>query len=132
MSKRRPYIRPMAGWWRSHPYYVEYMVHEGSALFVAGYAIVLLVGLLRLAQGEAAWAGWLAALQSPVSIALHLIMLAMIGYHGYTWFKIMPRTLPPVKLAGRRLSDGEITATGLAAIGVVTVVMLAIAWGVAR
>ncbi len=31
--------------------------------------IVLLVGVVRLAQGEAAWNGWLAALRSPWSIA---------------------------------------------------------------
>ena len=48
MSKRRPYVRSMDGWWKKNPYYVEYMVHEGTALFVAAYAITLLVGLIRL------------------------------------------------------------------------------------
>ena len=59
MSKRRPYVRPMDGWWKKNPFYVEYMVHEGTALFVAAYAITLLVGVIRLGQGEAAWNGWL-------------------------------------------------------------------------
>ena len=35
MNQRRPYVRPMTGWWKKNPYFVEYMVHEGSALFVA-------------------------------------------------------------------------------------------------
>ena len=45
MSKRRPYVRPMDGWWKKNPFYVEYMVHEGTALFVAAYAITLLVAV---------------------------------------------------------------------------------------
>ena len=43
------------------PVFVEYMIHEGTALFVAAYAFTLLVGLVRLGQGEAAWNGWLEA-----------------------------------------------------------------------
>lgn len=46
MSKRRPYTRPMAGWWRKNPFFVEYMIHEGTALFVAAYGLVLLAGLV--------------------------------------------------------------------------------------
>ena len=34
MSARRPYVRPMAGWWRRNPWFVEYMVHEATALAV--------------------------------------------------------------------------------------------------
>ena len=54
MNKRRPYVRSMDGWWRKNPFFVEYMIHEGTALFVAAYAAILLTGLVRLAQGEAA------------------------------------------------------------------------------
>ena len=50
MSKRKPYVRPMEGWWKKNPYFVEYMVHESTALFVAAYALTLLVGLVRLSQ----------------------------------------------------------------------------------
>ena len=35
MSKRRPYVRPMDGWWKKHPFYIEYMIHEWTAFFVA-------------------------------------------------------------------------------------------------
>ena len=131
MNQRRPYVRPMAGWWKKSPYFVEYMVHEGSALFVALYAIVLLVGVLCLMSGPAAWNGWLAALASPLSVLLHLIILAMVGYHSYTWFKIMPRTLPPVILAGRRLSARCITTSGLAAVAFCSVALWLLAWGCA-
>ena len=79
MSKRRPYVRSMEGWWKKNPYFVEYMIHESTALFVAGYAFVLLVGLIRLGQGEAAWNGWLEAMQSPLSLIFHLVFLVAIA-----------------------------------------------------
>ncbi|MCD5361496.1 fumarate reductase subunit C [Chromobacterium aquaticum] len=129
MSKRKPYVRPMEGWWRKNPYFIEYMVHEGTALFVAGYALTLLCGLWRLSQGEAAWSGYISALQSAPALLLHAAALAMIAYHSYTWFKIMPRTLPPLTLAGRRVSALAITAGGLAAAVVCSAALLMLVWG---
>lgn len=128
IGKRRPYVRPMAGWWRKNPYFVEYMIHEGSAFFVAAYALVLLVGLLRLSQGEAAWNGWLVALHSPLSIAGHLLLLAAMLYHAWTWFNIMPITLPPIFVAGKRLSASAITAGGVAATVLASVILLLVVW----
>ncbi|MBK7685951.1 MAG: fumarate reductase subunit C [Rhodocyclaceae bacterium] len=128
IGKRRPYVRPMAGWWRKNPYFVEYMIHEGSAFFVAAYALVLLVGLLRLSQGEAAWNGWLFALHSPLSIAGHLLLLAAMLYHAWTWFNIMPITLPPIFVAGKRLSASAITAGGVAGTVLASVILLLVVW----
>ncbi|POZ62248.1 fumarate reductase subunit C [Chromobacterium alticapitis] len=132
MSKRKPYVRPMEGWWKQNPYFIEYMIHEGTALFVAGYAFVLLFGLWRLSQGEAAWNGFIAALHSPLSILFHLILLLMIGYHSYTWFKIMPRTLPPVIVGGKRVAAAAITAGGFAATLLASLALLGIVWGISQ
>lgn len=132
MSKRRPYVRPMDGWWRKNPYFVEYMIHEGTAFFVAAYAAVLLVGLVRLSQGEAAWNGWLHSLTSPWYVLFHLAALLAITYHTYTWFKIMPRTIPPVVVGGERLPAWAITGTGLAVAAAAGIGLLAFVWGMAR
>lgn len=128
IGKRRPYVRPMAGWWRRNPFFVEYMIHEGTAFFVAAYALVLLVGLVRLSQGEAAWDGWLLALKSPVSIGFHMLTLVAMAYHSWTWFNIMPRTLPPIFVAGKRLSATAITSGGLAATAFASAVLLLVVW----
>lgn len=130
MSKRNPYVRPMKGWWQKNPYFIEYMVHEATALFVAAYAFVLMVGLMRLSQGEAAWNGFVAALQTPLSQGFHLILLVMVAYHSYTWFKIMPRTLPPVMIAGKRIADLAITAAGLGAVLIASLALFGFVWGV--
>ncbi|MBK6973294.1 MAG: fumarate reductase subunit C [Sterolibacteriaceae bacterium] len=132
MSKRRPYVRPMDGWWKKNPYFVEYMVHEGTALFVAAYAFTLLVGLVRLGQGEAAWNGWLEALKSPLSLAFHAVLLVAILYHTYTWFKIMPRTLPPIIVGGKKLAPATITGGGLMAALVASLVLLGLVWRIAQ
>ncbi len=132
MSKRRPYVRPMDGWWRKNPFFVEYMIHEGTALFVAAYAGVLLTGLYRLSQGESAWNAWLAALQNPLYIVFHVLALVALAYHTYTWFKIMPRTMPPLVVGGKRLSAWAITGSGLAVAALSSLGLLALAWGMAR
>lgn len=115
MSARRPYVRPMAGWWRRDPWFVEYMLHEATAPAVAAYALILLIGLFRLAQGEVAWMQWLAFLGSPLSLALHGVLLLAFAYHAWTWFRIMPRTLPPIRFRGARVAASTITRIGLAA-----------------
>ena len=128
MSKRRPYVRSMDGWWKKNPYFVEYMIHESTALFVAGYAFVLLVGLIRLGQGEAAWNGWLEAMSTPWSLIIHLIFLVAILYHTYTWFKIMPITMPPIVVGGKRVGPGAITGSGLLAALVASLALFGLVW----
>lgn len=131
MSKRRPYVRPTAGWWKKNPFYVEYMVHEGTALFVAAYAIILLVGVLRLSQGEAAWNGWLDALKSPLSIVFHLVLLAAIVYHAYTWFKLFPLTMPPIIVNGKKVGPEVVVGSGWTAAIIAGLALLGIVWRIA-
>ena len=121
----------MDGWWKKNPFFVEYVIHESTALFVLAYAVTLLVGLIRLGQGEAAWNGWLAVLQSPVALVFHLALLVAITYHTYTWFKIMPITLPPIKVGGEKLSPCAIITGGLTAAVVAGLGLIVLVWRIA-
>jgi fumarate reductase subunit C len=114
MSGRRPYYRSMDGWWRRDPYLMRYMIREATALFVVAYAVVLLVGVVRLAQSEAAFSAWLAALRGPWSIAFHVFLLAVFVYHTWSWFLIMPKTMPLILKSGKKIQPALITGTGLA------------------
>ena len=96
-------------------YFIRYMAREVTAVFVAAYAVVLLVGLVRLSQGEAAFNGWLQALKSPLSLVFHLVLLATFVYHTWSWFNIMPKTMPMMFVGGKRVQPGTITGTGLVA-----------------
>jgi len=132
MTARRPYMRSMDGWWRRNPFFLKYMAREVTAFFVAAYAFVMLAGLVKLAQGPEAFNAWLEALRSGWSIALHVVLLAVLAYHTFSWFEIMPKTMPPVKVGGNRLSPGTITGLGLVAAVVASVAVLVIAWSLAR
>ena len=128
---RKPYVRPMTRWWQRDPYFVRYMWREATALAVAAYAVVLTVGVWRLAQGQAAFEGWLQALRSGWSIVFHLVLLAAMVLHAVSWFEIMPKTMPMIFIGGRRLAALTITRTGWAATAVVTLAVLALFWGFA-
>lgn len=128
--KRHPgYVRSMRGWWLRDPYYIHYMAREATAVFVAGYALVLLVGLLRLSQGQAAWDDWLRSLQSPWALLFHGVVFATFIYHTWSWFRIMPKTMPFIIVGGKRVPPAAITAIGLAA---ATVASLGLIFVVAR
>lgn len=115
MAARRPYERPMGRWWARNPSFLRYFARELTSVFVALYAVLLLAGLVRLAQGEAAFAAWLAFLRSPISLAVHAVLFLAFVYHAWSWFAIMPKTMAPLAVAGRRVPPWAITASGLAA-----------------
>jgi fumarate reductase subunit C len=129
-TMRRGYVRPMQGWWRRDPFFVKYMIREVTAVAVLVYAIILMVGVLRLSQGEAAFNGWLGALRSPGSILLHLVLLGSMIVHAKSWFDIMPKTMPLLFMGGHRVEGSTITRTGYIVTVIATVLALAIVWGV--
>jgi len=126
------YVRPMDRWWRRDPFFIRYMLREATAIAVLVYAVVLMVGVWRLAQGEAAWNGWLAALRSPASLLLHGLLLVAMAVHAYTWFAIMPKTMPAPVVGGQRVAQASISRIGWAAAVGATLVLLALCAGWAR
>jgi fumarate reductase subunit C len=129
MAQVRTYRRPMAGWWRRNPYFVRYMIREGSSVFLAIYTVILMVGLYRLTQGQAAWEGWLAAMTRPISLLFHWLALVTVGYHAYTWWKVAPKTAPDLRLRGKPLPELVITGGGLAAtIGASVLIYILVRW----
>ena len=127
-AARRPWVRPMRGWWRRDPFFVRYMVREATALAVLAYAIVLTVGVARLAEGEAAWDRWLDALHSPWSLLLHGVLVVAMIVHAKSWFEIMPKTMPMLFVGGRRVAASTITRAGWAATLLASAALCALAW----
>ncbi|WP_028864155.1 fumarate reductase [Psychromonas aquimarina] len=126
MTKRKPYKRELpTDWWLKHAFYTKYMIREGSSVLITLYSLILAWGVLRLSQGEAAFNGWLEALQSPFSIFIHLLALALALYHTITWFSLAPKAVD-LWLKGKRLEDKVIVAGHYGAFAVVTVFCLLI------
>ena len=88
------YHRPVSNtWWLKRKTYILFMIRELTSVFVAGYCIFLLVLVYNLTQGADAYGDFMAALKSPISVALHLITLIFVLYHTITWFNLTPKIL---------------------------------------
>ena len=123
----KTYTRPMGAWWTRNPYYLWYMLREVSCVFITVYALILLVGLFRLSQGKAPYERWLEGLASPFSLLFHALALVLVLYHSWTWFKVMPKTLPFVRIGAWRVPDRAIVVTGVCAAVACTVLIVLLA-----
>ena len=129
-DRRRPHRRTMRGWWKRNPYFIRYLAMEATSVLIALYALILLLGLWRLSQGETAYNMWLAMLRSPWSLALHAFLVPVFAYHSYSWFKIMPKTLPALYWRGVKLSQPTITRAGIVAALVTNLAIIALLAGI--
>jgi fumarate reductase subunit C len=127
---RKPFIRPVSTtrWWLAQPRYIRYMAREVSCVFIGAYTAVVVVGLLRLSQGAAAWEGFVASLQGPASVAFHLLALTFALYHTTTWFNVTPKAMP-VQLGEARLPGGIIIGAHYAGWALVSALVLFLAGG---
>ncbi|MGJ4940394.1 fumarate reductase subunit C [Bradyrhizobium sp. HKCCYLS1011] len=132
MSERRPYLRPQPRDWWAHPPYRAYTIRELCGVALALYAAVLLAGLICLARGPEAYEAFRRFLASPVSLVLHLALLAAALWHMWTWFQILPKTLPKLVWRGKLVRQQLITtvATVLAAGCSAVLVLLIVIIGV--
>jgi fumarate reductase subunit C len=126
MSARDTYVRPMRGWWRRNPFFVRYMAREATAIFVYLYALLLIAGLVALRNGPASFDAWLGMLRNPFVMSFLLASQGVFAYHTLSWFRIMPKTMPPVRFAGRRVAAAAITAAGLAAAAIASGALIAL------
>lgn len=128
---RRTYLRPMDGWWKRDPFFVRYMAREATAIFVVAYASILLVTVLRLSEGEASFGRWVDVLRSVPMVLLHVVLVIVFVYHTFSWFQIMPKTMAPVVVAGRKVPACAISAAGFAASIVASAVLFIVVRAIA-
>lgn len=132
MSERRPYRRPMNPTWWANPPYRAYTLRELSGVAVAIYGAVLFGGLISLARGPESYDAFLGFLRSPVSLLLHLLLLAAVVFHVVTWFQTLPKTMPKVIVDGKQLPPQTITLIATAVAAACSLVLLVFTMWVAR
>lgn len=122
---RRPFVRevPRTRWYLRHPRYMRYMAREVTCIFIAIYTVILIVGIARLAEGQAAYEGFLQALRTPGSIAFHIAALVFSIYHSFTWFNLAPKAMP-VRVGGRALPHEVIAGAHYVGWVILTLVVL--------
>ena len=119
------YNRPVSNtWWLKRRPYILFMIRELTSVFVAGYCIFLLVFVYKLTQGTDTYGHFLAALKSPISVALHLITLVFVLYHTITWFNLTPKILVLYR-GEERIPQGLVAGTFYAGWVVVSAI---VAW----
>lgn len=127
MSDRRPYLRAQDPRWWAHPPYLGYFMRELTGVGIALYAAILFAGLVCLWRGPDAFATYRSALASPLSLLVHLLLLAVMLYHVVTWFRILPKTMPKLILNGRLVAQTHISAiTLLVGLGCSLVLLIAV------
>ena len=133
MSERRPYRRPIdPRWWWAKGAYRDYTLRELTGVAVAMYGAVLFVGLFSLVRGPDAYAGFLGFLRSPISIVLHIALLAAVIYHVKTWFETLPKTQPKIIVKGKQVPAQEITRIATMVAGGCSLLLVIVAAWVIR
>ena len=123
---RRPYVRAVSPtrWYLAQPRYLRYMSREVTCVFIGALAVLMLVALVRLAQGPEAWAAFVGALRSPGGIVLLALVLAFSVHNTTSWFNVTPKVMR-VQLGEAFVPDRVIVAAHYVAWIAVT---LAVAW----
>lgn len=125
MSERRPYHREQPHDWWAHKPYLGYTIRELSGVAVALYGGVLLAGLISLQRGPEAFDAYRRFLTSPLSLLLHLGLLAAMLWHVITWFQTMPKTMPKVIVTGVQVPQQRLVMLGWLAAAGCSVALLA-------
>lgn len=112
-----------ATWWLERPTWVLFMLRELTAVFVGGYALLLLV-IISKANDASALEACVESLKSPLWVVLHLVTLAMVVYHTVTWFQLTPQAMP-VWRGEEKVSPALIIASNYVAWLVISVL---VAW----
>jgi fumarate reductase subunit C len=127
MSESRPFRRAQpAGWW-AHPPYLAYTLRELTGVGIALYGAVLFAGLVALWRGADAFEAYRQWLASPLSLLLHVLLLAVMIWHVVTWFQILPKTMPKVIWQGRPVAQAHITAGALVVGALCSILLLIVA-----
>lgn len=92
---RKPYRQPISktSWWLSQGDYTNYFMREITCIFIGAYSTVLIWGLMRLAEGEAAWKAFVDGLFSQGAIAFHVVALLFAVFHTTSWFNVTPKAM---------------------------------------
>ena len=88
----KPYRPRMSPYWYLDRWpYLKFMVREASCIFVAYFAVVMLLQIHAISAGPAAYVRFQAWMRCPLILDLNAIALVLIVFHAVTWFALVPR-----------------------------------------
>lgn len=123
-AKTKEYIRPIPStWWMHNRHLMMFMIREVTAVFVAGYAIILLVLLNKSNDTREVFRTFYEnVLLCPGSVILQMVILAFVLYHSATTFQAAP-VLMVVRKGEEKVDPRLIIAGNVAAWVIISLVI---------
>ena len=85
----KEHIRPMSPTWWLHNIHLKlFMIRELTSVFVAGYAVFLLILL-----GKADARAFEQTIRCPSALVFQFIALPFVIFHSVTWFNLTPKAI---------------------------------------
>ena len=109
-------------WWVHKWVHMRFILRELTSVFVAFYAIMLLLHVRAVAAGPEAYAAFLDWLQTPLAVALHVVALVMVLFHSITWFNLAPKAMV-LHVGERRVPGWLIAGANFGAWGVFSAIL---------
>ena len=94
-------------WWLEKLTYSKFITRELTSFAVCYSAILLLVQIWALSQGEAAYERFLTWLRWPPALVLHVLVLSALVFHALTWLNLAPKAMV-LRVGRRRLPDAAV------------------------
>ena len=111
-------------WWMERRSYLVFILRELSSVFIAWFAIFLLLLIRAVSQGRDDYAAFLNWAANPWVLVLNVIAFVFVLLHAVTWFDLTSRATV-VRRGGRRVPRWLIAVGGYVAWALVSVV---VAW----
>lgn len=94
-TKTKEYVRPIPKtWWMHNRHLVLFMVREFTSVFVAGYAVFLLVMMFRAGRGQQQFDKFFGGImQCGWTLSLQILALVFVVFHTVTWFNLTPKAM---------------------------------------
>jgi succinate dehydrogenase subunit C len=94
MSAPTAYRQPVSRlWWLKKRSYFMFVLRELSSIFVAWFAVFLMIMVFAIGRGEAAYQNFMNWAASPVVIVINIVALAFAILHTVTWFVLTPQAM---------------------------------------
>ena len=126
MSAPATYRQPVSRlWWLKKRTYFLFVMRELSSIFVAWFAVFLMMMVVAIGRGEAAYQRFLSWAASPVVVVVNVVALAFVVLHTVTWFALTPQAtvvrgpggrwvprIKEVRVAGRLVPAATVVRVG--------------------
>jgi fumarate reductase subunit C len=92
--QQQAYRPEMSAYWYFDRWpYLKFMLREVSSIFVAWFAVVILLQLNAVISGAPAYGNFQRWMATPPVFIVNVISFVFVCFHAITWFMLVPRVM---------------------------------------